>query len=133
MDRVASAAGPFLFLAEGVLIYINEADVKQLMLTLLDRFPGAELVTDGMTPFMAWMHRLAPQMRAAAQQMHWTLRHGRDVEKWGKGIRLLSEWFYFDAPEPRLGLSRLLRFVPPLGRGVGIYRYRLGAMGQGET
>jgi O-methyltransferase involved in polyketide biosynthesis len=40
----------FLFLAEGVFIYFTEAQVKQLVLTLRDHFPGAELVFDG------WCH-----------------------------------------------------------------------------
>jgi hypothetical protein len=41
------------------------------------------------------------------------------------GIRLLSELFYFDRPEPRLGRSRLLRFVPLLNKGNRIVHYRL--------
>ena len=40
-------------------------------------------------------------------------------------IRLLSEWFYFDRPGPRLGRSRLLRFVPLLNQGNRIVHYRL--------
>jgi O-methyltransferase involved in polyketide biosynthesis len=38
--------GPFLFLAEGVFMYFEEAQVKSLVLTLRDHFPGAELVFD---------------------------------------------------------------------------------------
>ena len=56
----------------------------------------------------------------------WGLGHGRDVESWGDGISLLGEWFYFDAPEPRLGLSRWMRHVPFLGKAVGVFDYRLG-------
>jgi methyltransferase (TIGR00027 family) len=37
---------PFLFLAEGVFMYFEETQVKSLVLTLRDRFPGAELVFD---------------------------------------------------------------------------------------
>ena len=36
----------FLFLAEGVFMYFEEAQVKSLVLTLRERFPGAELVFD---------------------------------------------------------------------------------------
>ena len=38
------ATRPFLFLAEGVFPYFEEAQVKRLFLTLMQRFPGAELV-----------------------------------------------------------------------------------------
>jgi O-methyltransferase involved in polyketide biosynthesis len=133
LDVVAAAAGPYLFLAEGVLVYFHEADVRRLVLALRDRFPDAELVADSTSPLLAWLHRFDPKMGAVARQIHWTLRHGRDVERWGDGIRLLSAWYYFDAPEPRLGATRLMRFFPPFGRGAGIYHYRLGSTGQQRT
>ncbi|UCC88808.1 MAG: class I SAM-dependent methyltransferase, partial [Anaerolineales bacterium] len=48
----------FLFLAENVLVYFMEAQVKSLVLRLRDRFPGAELVFDGWTPFFVWLGNL---------------------------------------------------------------------------
>ena len=56
----------------------------------------------------------------------WGIKWGEEPETWSPGIRLLDEWFYFDRPEPRLGLTRLLRFVPLLNRGSSIVQYRLG-------
>jgi O-methyltransferase involved in polyketide biosynthesis len=41
---------PFLFLAEGVFMYFEGAQVKSLVLTLRDHFPGAELVFDAFSP-----------------------------------------------------------------------------------
>ena len=49
---------PFLFLAEGVFMYFEEAQVKSLVLTLREHFPGAELVFDAFSPFMRWAHNL---------------------------------------------------------------------------
>lgn len=46
---------PFLFLAEGVFQYLEEAQVKPLVLTLRDHFPGAELVFDAWKPFEVWL------------------------------------------------------------------------------
>ena len=46
---------PFLFLAETVFVYFTEAQVKSLLLTLRDHFPGAELVFDGWRPFEVWL------------------------------------------------------------------------------
>jgi O-methyltransferase involved in polyketide biosynthesis len=51
---------PFLFLAETVFVYFTEAQVKSLVLTLRDHFPGAELVFDG---WMAPLFRLFKPMR----------------------------------------------------------------------
>ena len=38
--------GPFLFIAEGVFMYLHREDVKSLVLELQSRFPGSELVCE---------------------------------------------------------------------------------------
>lgn len=118
---------PFLFLAEGVLPYFEEAQVKSLVLLLMERFPGAELVCDAMTPLMIRMHNVELAFTRIGARLRWGLRHGRDVESWGAGVRVLEEWFYFDRPEPRLGASQLMRYFAPLAKGVGIFHYQLGS------
>lgn len=53
----------------------------------------------------------------------------RDMEAWAPGIRLLSQWCYFDKPGPRLGNFQLMRYFPFFTRMVRIVHYRLGKMG----
>lgn len=113
-----------LLLAEGVFPYFQEAEVRRVVLALQERFPGAELVFDAMTPLMAWLHSRHAAIRKLRVHL-WGLERGQELEAWSPGIRLLSEWFYFDRPEPRLGRSRLLRFVPLLNKGNRIVHYRL--------
>lgn len=126
MDIVGSnAKRPCLFLAEGLFPYFGEAEVRRLVLALQERFPGAELVFDAMTPFMAWLHSRHPAIRKLHTHL-WGIKGGQELETWSSGIRLLDEWFYFDQPEPRLGQTKLLQFVPLLNRGNSIVRYRLG-------
>ncbi len=108
---------PFLFIAEGVLMYFTEALVKTLVLTLRECFPNAELVLDAATPFMIRLDNLHLVLTPVRARVQWGLAHGPDVEKWGEGIRLLEEWFYFERPEPRLGAIR---------KASGIFHYRLG-------
>ncbi len=126
-DAVRIHAGrPFLFLAEGVFPYFEEVQVEDVVLSLKEQFPGAELVCDAMTPFMIRLHNLKLTFSKITARLHWGLKHGRDLERWSVGIRLLDEWFYFDRPEPRLGASQLMRYFPPLAKGVGIFHYQLG-------
>lgn len=128
LQVVGPAAGrPFLFLAEGVFPYFEPASVRALVLLLQKRFPGSELVLDGMTPFMVRLHNLELRFSRIGARLHWALRHGRELESWSPGVRLVEEWFYFDRPEPRLGASQLMRCFPPLARGVGVFHYHLGA------
>jgi O-methyltransferase involved in polyketide biosynthesis len=117
---------PFLFIAEAVLMYFEEVQVKRLVLTLRERFPGAELVCDAVTPFMVRLDNLHLVLTPVRARVHWGLAHGRDLETWGEGIRLLEEWFYFERPEPRLGSMQMMRHIPAIRKASGIFHYRLG-------
>jgi len=117
---------PFLFLAEGVLMYFDEAQVKSLVLALRERFPGAELVLDAFSPFLIRMNNLRISRTKIGARYHWGLKRGKDLEQWSDGITLLDEWFVFDRPEPRLAHAQWMRHVPLLARVMGIFHYRLG-------
>ncbi len=121
-----SSATAYLFVSEGVFPYFTPQQVRQLFLLLSDNFPGCELVCDGTSPFMIKLHNLELVASKVGARLHWGLKNGKEPEGWGKGIRLLSEWFYFDQPEPRLGAFQLMRYLPFFARGVGVYHYRLG-------
>ena len=117
---------PFLFLAEGVLMYFEEAQVKSLVLMLREHFPGAELVIDAFSPFLIRANNLRLSITKFGARYHWGLWRGQEIEGWGDGIHLLDEWGYFDRPEPRLAHIRWMRHIPLLARVLRIYHYRLG-------
>lgn len=117
---------PFLFLAEGVLMYFKEAQVRWLVLTLRDHFPGAELVFDAISPFFVWTNNLRLAITKLGARYHWGLRRGQEIESWGEGIYLLDEWGYFDRPEPRLDPIRWMQHIPLFARVLRIYHFQLG-------
>ncbi len=117
---------PILIKAEAVLMYFEEAQVKRLVLTLRECFPCAELVCDAVTPFMVRLNNLHLVLTPVRARVSWGLGHGQDLEKWGEGIRLLEEWFYFERPEPRLGAMQVMRHIPAIRKASGIFHYRLG-------
>lgn len=123
MDELGSRAGRhFLFLAEALLVYLEGADVRRLVQALAAHFPGAELVCDVYSPVVIRQH---PRPAAVAQP-RWGLKDDREIEAWAPGIRLLSQWYYFDEPEPRLGALQLMRYLPFLSKMVRVVHYRLG-------
>ena len=117
---------PVLFMAEGVLMYFDESQVKTLLLTLLDRFPGSELVFDAFSPFLVRVNNRRIRRTGIGASYHWGLKRAKDVEAWNPGIRLLDEWFPFSRPEPRLRHYRWVRWIPFLARVLGIFHYKLG-------
>ena len=67
---------PFLFLAETVFVYFTEAQVRSLVLTLRDHFPGAELLFDGWRPFEIWLGNRYLSNSPYAGLMQWGFWHG---------------------------------------------------------
>jgi len=116
----------FMFIAEGVLPYFEEVQVKSLFLKLREHFPGCELVCDAHTPFVVWADNLHLAYAKLKARLHWSIKHGKDVENWGEGIRLLDEWNYYEEDEPQLKAYRWVRLIPPLAKSSGIFHYRLG-------
>jgi len=117
---------PFLFLAEGVFIYFEAAQVKSLVLTLRDHFPGAELVFDGWTPFYVWVGNRYLSPSKFAGLLHWGFWRGQEIEGWGDGIHLLDEWGYFDRPEPRMDSFRWMAPIYRLFKPMRIFHFQLG-------
>lgn len=117
---------PFLFIAEGVFPYFEEAQVRTLFLKLRDHFPRCEVVCDAHTPFVIWADNLQFAFSGVKARLHWRLKRGKDVESWGKAIRLLDEWNYFDEDDPHLKAFRWVRMIPALAKSSGIFHYQLG-------
>jgi O-methyltransferase involved in polyketide biosynthesis len=117
---------PFLFVAEGVFPYFEEAQVKSLFLKLRDHFPGSELVCDAHTPFVIWADNLHLALAKVKARLHWSIKHGRDIETWGEGFRLLDEWNYYEDDDSNLRAFRWVRLIPPLAKSSGIFHYLLG-------
>jgi len=117
---------PCLFLAEGVFMYFEGAQVKSLVLRLRDRFAGAELVFDACSPLHVWVANRQTASAKLNVHLQWGIWHGQEMEKWGDGIRLLDEWGFFDPPEPRLAHLRWLRPLEAAIRTSRIYHFQLG-------
>ena len=114
-----------LFLAETVFVYFTEAQVRSLVLTLRDHFPGAELVFDGWRPFEVWLGNRHLSNSPFAGLMQWGFWRGQEIEGWGHGIHLLDEWGFFDQPEPRLDSFRWMAPLFRLFKPMRIFHFRL--------
>jgi len=121
-----SGAGPVLIVAEAVLVYLEEGGVRDLLVALRGRCPGAELITDTCTPLAMRLDNLHLLVTRSSARIRWTARDPRELEGWAGGIQLLESFSYFEHLEPRMGLPAWLARVPGLSRASSIQRYRLG-------
>lgn len=125
MNQVAKSKAPYLFISEGVLVYLDPEKVKSLVLELAKQFRGSELVFDCMSKVSLRMHNSNKILRKTHASLHFYMNNGREMEAWSYGIRHLETWYYLDEMEERTRNIRWMRWIPPLNRLSYILRYRL--------
>jgi len=135
MDRLLEKRKrPFLFYAEGVFMYLKEAEVKALVLKLGATFPGAELVCEVAGRFAVRMLQTAMGRRKFQRRFHLKegvtfssgIEKGDEMESWGPDIKFLDEWTYFDEPEKKIGWLRLFKSFKTFRYAQWTVHYRLG-------
>jgi O-methyltransferase involved in polyketide biosynthesis len=123
METVAATGGPWCFISEAVLIYLEMAQVRQAITQITQRFPGAWLLTDTTARKMVESQATHDAMRHMPQEswFRWACDDPHEIEGWGN-LRLVRSRTFLDAdPEFKrhapwpLGL--MMRWVPWLIRG----------------
>ena len=133
MAPVLRHKGPFLFMAEGVFMYLDEKEVRSLVLKIQETFRGSELVCEVVNSL--WLRPLLKKMLDFKMQRELHLgkdatfrsgiRDGREMEQWHSGIQFLDEWSYFDSEEKKLGWLRLLKHIELIRKTQWTVHYRL--------
>ncbi len=80
--------------AEGLLMYLHETDVRHLFEALQARFPGSEISFDAFSELTARSISRHPAMKKTGAQIHWGIDDAREIERWGAGMKLLEEWYF---------------------------------------
>ncbi len=126
LDTLSShQRGPTIFIAEGLFEYFHEDQVKWVVLAIKGRFQAAQLVFDAYSPFMLFSHNLRVARTKVGAPLQWALKHPRDLERWGDGVRLLDSRYPFQSLEPRLQRALKAILVPFIATGIGVYYFQL--------
>jgi O-methyltransferase involved in polyketide biosynthesis len=119
----AFSKGPILFVSEGVLMYLQEEQVKNLFGCLNDNFAPTQIIFDSCTPMVQKNSTKHVMVKLTNAQFNWGIKDPKTIESWYPGLVQLNKWYYFDQPEPRLGWTKLLRFIPPIAKSNQISRF----------
>ncbi|WP_106401006.1 class I SAM-dependent methyltransferase [Actinocorallia populi] len=118
---------PVLAIAEGLLMYLEEQEVRRLLERLTDRFTTGTLLFDGVAP---WVVRISERLPRAYRGfgMHWATRNAWELEQWNPRLRRIEEV----APLARYPvipsrfyrcLYRVLSLIPPLRNELKLFRF----------
>ena len=125
--------GPYLIIAEGVLMYLTETDVRELFNTIHKELESAEIVfevtnrywVDKMnTSWMRWKFKRQLGMTGGAI-FTFGVPYGRYFETWSQNYMFLDEWTYFDDHERKLGWFNLFSSIDVLRKVQWTLHYRI--------
>jgi O-methyltransferase involved in polyketide biosynthesis len=126
----AASNAPYLFVVEGVLMYLKEAQVMQLFAHLMQHFPGALTAFDSMSALMAKNQRQHDIMKNMEAQFDWHLSDVRKIQKWDDRYQVLEIVHFNDLPISywqRFSLKERILFSLPVLRSA--YRLALVKLG----
>jgi O-methyltransferase involved in polyketide biosynthesis len=107
LEVVRASLGPYLFVAEAVLLYFESEQVDQAIGLVAANFPGALLAFDTVGKVMADVVNRNDVMRDIGAQMTWLCEDPAELER--LGLRLI-ESRTFAEPQPELRVRIPLRF-----------------------
>lgn len=103
-----------LFIAEGLLIYFSEEDVKKIIFAIKDNFPDSQIIFEAYSKLIKKSWHKHKKIKSAFSMFKWGIHTGKSMEKWDKGIKFITEWPYVDRHRIRWKWMMLFRLVPPL-------------------
>jgi O-methyltransferase involved in polyketide biosynthesis len=136
--HVRQSPGPYCFLAETVLVYLVEEQVRSALSLIASSFPGASVALDTTTRMAVERANRDHASRNLDARFAWPCEDPRAVEDWGIGLRLVETHSVVDAARAlrsRLSWRRRALFwvlgwaLPPLGRA---YRMNLFTVEDGQ-
>lgn len=102
-DTVRSRPGPYFVVAEAVLVYLAESEVKQALRLITERLPGSRVALDTAGAWIVANQHRHDALKKVAAKMTWACDDPRELERWGLGLRLLESRDLAQLPEQLRG------------------------------
>ncbi|TCL76962.1 O-methyltransferase involved in polyketide biosynthesis [Hydrogenispora ethanolica] len=112
LAEVAPNGRPVLIIAEGLLMYFSEAEVRELLGRLAAHFPGAAMLLEMLTPTCVRLSAQHDTVSRMGLRFQWGIPDGRALERLDPRIRWLAEWNYFDYHRRRWRYWGWLALIP---------------------
>ncbi|MGH3558603.1 MAG: class I SAM-dependent methyltransferase [Mycobacterium sp.] len=128
LDQIP-ADRPALIVAEGLLMYLTEAELRDLLQRLTDRFGTGELLADLLSP---WGPRFSnsPMLSKFSTSgiTKWGTRDGHELTQWNPRLSLVDRVVFLDPAKvplkPQRVLYRVVTAIPAVRNYDRLYRFR---------
>ena len=120
--------GHFLFILEGVAMYLTEEQVKQVFKNIDENFDHAEIHVERMNKYLSKRTYLHDSVKNTKASFRWGCDNPKEIERWSDSFKLKSEYYYYSDEynriRKRIGLKAIpLKYLPQNRRSLGIWSY----------
>lgn len=117
---------PAMIVAEGVLPYLKEHQVAQVLRRITGHFPSGEIAFDAYSSFAIRLLRFNPAIRATGACLHWALDDPAEIERQVPGLMLIEDHSDWDT-------GQVARMSPPTQVALQLFSailapYRMGRL-----
>ena len=99
LEQVQNQGRPVLLLAEGLLMYLYEEDVRELFLAIRQKFPGADIIFDVFSLYTVSQINKHPSLQKTGAEIRWGIDDPHIIESWAEGIHLKEDWYFSQSPD----------------------------------
>ncbi|MFK7959314.1 MAG: class I SAM-dependent methyltransferase [Phycisphaerales bacterium] len=117
---------PRLLIAEGVLMFLPEADVRRMWSSIADQLPGTEGIFDVIGRLMIRVPALHDTLPATGVRFAWGWRGRADLDRWDPRARVTEVRPMVGEGGARWKWMRALRWVPPIRDQFVVLRVSFG-------
>jgi O-methyltransferase involved in polyketide biosynthesis len=133
MEHIQNQSKKILFIAEGLLMYLHEDEVKNLVVNLQKKFPGSELICEVTNAYVVnmlkrkiWKKKFQRDNNLGKDAtFHFGIKNSNEFETWNNGIMFLDEWTYFDETNNKLGWMNFFGRFEKMRKALWIVHYQL--------
>ena len=118
---------PLLFIAEGLLMYLQPESVRSLVCALAERFDGAEFVFESIGKALVGNTKIHDTVsKCGNAPFIWGIDSGVELAEWSDSVQFVEDFHYFSCPLSRWRWAALISWIPAVRRMTRMYRYRFG-------
>ena len=115
IDEINTHGKPVLFVAEGVLMYFPEQELRPFFAQLSSHFPNSEMLFEMLSYRIvgkAKHHDTIKKIDSRHVEFQWGLKNTKEMESWNHNIHLIEEWKLSDYHKNRWGLANIMAKLP---------------------
>jgi len=123
---------PTLVVAEGLMYYLKEEEVRSLVKRIVERSPSGQIMFDATNKLYLKMQKSNVGIKATGARLWWGVDDPRELERWNPRIRLVTKLSVMDKDFPNIkkmpggirAIIRILALIPAMKNMGLMLRYR---------